>query len=319
MSANFMGNIWIEKRLVKAELVSLAAVDPEALVRVSEESYESGLENAARDILCRKSKVVLLSGASGCGKTTSANKLAGYLRKMHCPAQVISMDDFYQDESSYDKLPDGSYDYESVTCLDLPLIRQCLSEVLETGKTILPRFDFIRHCRAEETTALDIGSGVVIVEGIHALNPLITQGVEKALIYKIFAGIREEYADQGGTCILNAQDIRLGRRCLRDVQRGYSPEETLLRAESVNRGENLYIRPFKKEADCIVDTSFTYEPCVMAAALPAELRKISVDSPAYRDAQRLAAAWEQFRPMADSFCPETSMLREFIVYKEKAE
>lgn len=312
MSASFMANIWIEKRLVKADLVSLAAADPEALVRVTEKSYEEGLENTARDILCRKSKVVLLSGASGCGKTTSANKLAGYLRKMHCPAQVISMDDFYQDLSHYPKLPDGSYDLENVICLDLPLIRKCLSEVLETGKTVLPQFDFVSHSRTEEVTPLDIGSGVVIMEGIHALNPLVTEGVEQELIYKIFAGIREEYADRSGARILNAQDIRLGRRCLRDVQRGYSPEETLLRTEAVNRGEDIFIRPYKEEADAIVDTSFTYEPCIMAATLPKELRRISTDSPAYRDAQRLAAAWEQFRPMKDSCCPETSMLREFL-------
>ena len=161
-----MITIWVPKRLVEIDLYNVAAQNPAALAQMSEQSYRQRVEYAARKIRDSRAKIVMLTGPSASGKTTSAHKVAGALEASGTPAHVISLDNFFKGAQYYPRLPDGTLDYENPDTLDMPLIRQCLSELSTTGKTVLPIYDFATESRSSETETLDLEGGVCIVEGI---------------------------------------------------------------------------------------------------------------------------------------------------------
>ena len=232
-----MITIWVPKRLVEIDLYNVAAQSPAALAEMSEKSYRQRVAYAAQKIRDSRAKIVMLTGPSASGKTTSAHKVAEALEASGTPAHVISLDNFFKGAQYYPRLPDGTLDYENPDTLDMPLIRQCLSDLSTTGKTVLPIYDFTTESRSSETETLDLEGGVCIVEGIHALNPELTGLVKGDDVYRIYAGLREEYAIDGRR-VINTQDIRLCRRTLRDAAaRGRSPEKTLAMWDRVLDGE----------------------------------------------------------------------------------
>ena len=195
-----MITIWVPKRLVEIDLYNVAARSPE------------------------------LTGPSASGKTTSAHCLAKALQQQGTPAQVVSLDNFFKGAEFYPKMPDGTLDYENPDTLDLLLIKQCLKDLSQTGKTTLPVYDFTQEKRSAEVEPIDLQGGVCIVEGIHALNPELTELVEGSEVYRVYAGLREEYCIDGRR-VINTQDIRLCRRTLRDAAtRGRSPRPGISRA-----------------------------------------------------------------------------------------
>ena len=211
-----MITIWVPKRLVEIDLCNVAARSPAQLVQISEASYCRRLRYAARKIRQSGAKIIMLTGPSASGKTTTAHKLAAALSEAGTPAQVISLDNFFRGSEYYPKMPDGSLDYEHPDTLDMPLIRQCLQELSQTDKTVLPTYDFVKEERSDKTESIDLQGGVCIVEGIHALNPVLTSLVPSGHIYRIYAGLREEYCQEGRR-LISTQDIRLCRRVLRDA------------------------------------------------------------------------------------------------------
>ena len=262
-----MITIWVPKRLVEIDLYNVAAQSPAALAEMSEKSYRQRVAYAAQKIRDSRAKIVMLTGPSASGKTTSAHKVAEALEASGTPAHVISLDNFFKGAQYYPRLPDGTLDYENPDTLDMPLIRQCLSDLSTTGKTVLPIYDFTTESRSSETETLDLKGGVCIVEGIHALNPELTGLVKGDDVYRIYAGLREEYCIDGRR-VINTQDIRLCRRTLRDAAaRGRSPAKTLAMWDRVLDGETRYIKGFKTTADFLLDTSFTYELGLIAKLL----------------------------------------------------
>ena len=239
-----MITIWVPKRLVEIDLYNVAAQSPAALAEMSEKSYRQRVAYAAQKIRDSRAKIVMLTGPSASGKTTSAHKVAEALEASGTPAHVISLDNFFKGAQYYPRLPDGTLDYENPDTLDMPLIRQCLSDLSTTGKTVLPIYDFTTESRSSETETLDLKGGVCIVEGIHALNPELTGLVKGDDVYRIYAGLREEYCIDGRR-VINTQDIRLCRRTLRDAAaRGRSPAKTLSMWDRVLDGETRYIKGF---------------------------------------------------------------------------
>ena len=186
-----MITIWVPKRLVEIDLYNIAARSPEALAEMSERSYRERVRYAAEKVRFSGTKIVMLTGPSASGKTTSAHKLAEELIRQGTPAHVVSLDNFFRGAEFYPRMPDGTLDYENPDTMDLPLIRQCLRELSETGKTVLPIYDFTREKRSDATEPVDLQGGVCIVEGIHALNPELTSLVPGEEIYRIYAGLRE--------------------------------------------------------------------------------------------------------------------------------
>ena len=306
-----MSAIWIPKRLVDIKLVNAAAADKVSFIRHCEFEYESRIYAAAKEILAADAKIVMLTGPSASGKTTTSNKIAEKLRKMGKNAQVLSMDNFFKNPEVYPRLADGTKDYENVHAVDIELMQQCLKEVLATGRSIMPEFDFKTERRIENAIEMDIGDGIIIVEGIHALNPIVLGDIPRDKVFTIYAGLREEYSLQGQR-VLPTRDIRMVRRMIRDFKhRGHSPEKTISMWQSVCDGEDKYIRPYKENADLLLDTSFSYEILVMNSALKNLSSGLKDGS---EEAKRFEALLKVFNNC--DFIPEgyllpNSMLKEF--------
>lgn len=307
-----MPAIWIPKRLVETSLINTAAESAKSFVSHCEIEYESRVYAAAGEVLASGCHVVMLTGPSASGKTTSAHKLAAALERRGCPAQVVSLDNFYLNLNDYPRLPDGTKDYENITALDIPAIHTVLSQLLTRGEADLPVFDFTTENRKPETEHINLNGGVCVVEGIHALNPILTETLPRDKVYKIYAGLREEYSHKGQR-VLPTRDIRLARRMVRDYKyRGHSLEKTLGMWSSVCAGEDRFIKPFKVEADLLLDTSFSYEPCLLAGQIAPLAGKLPDDSPLAEILNSLAGRFALCDPLSLDLVPADSMLREFL-------
>ena len=308
---SFMITIWVPKRLVEVDLYNVAARSPQALAQLSENSYARRVQYAAQKVRGSGAKIVMLTGPSASGKTTSAHCLAKALVQQGTPAQVVSLDNFFKGAAYYPKMPDGTLDYENLETLDLPLIKQCLHQLSETGKTELPIYDFATEQRAAAVEPIDLQGGVCIVEGIHALNPELTGLVPDDQIYRIYAGLREEYCIDGRR-VINTQDIRLCRRTLRDAAtRGRSPAKTLAMWDRVMDGETRYIKGFKTTADFLLDTSFTYELGLISRLLGEVRRQFTLEGHNAELWDETARRFEQVNPLPLELLPADSMLCEF--------
>lgn len=307
-----MPAIWIPKRLVETSLINTAAESAKSFVSHCEIEYESRIYAAAGEVLASGCHVVMLTGPSASGKTTTAYKLAAALTARGSRAQVVSLDDFYKNLDEYPRLPDGTKDYENITALDVPAIHQALGDLLEKGETELPQFDFKTETRKAERKHIALEGGVCVVEGIHALNPVLTEQVPRSRVYKIYAGLREEYSNKGQR-VLPTRDIRLARRMVRDYKfRGHGLEKTLGMWQGVCAGEDQFIKPFKKEADLLLDTSFSYEVCVLAGQVAPVAGRLPEGSPCAEMLNSLAGRFALCRPLPIELVPQNSMLREFL-------
>ena len=306
-----MITIWVPKRLVEIDLYNVAARSPEQLAEFSEQSYRQRVAYAAEKVRRSGAKIVMLTGPSASGKTTSAHCLAKALQQQGTPAQVVSLDNFFKGAEFYPKMPDGTLDYENPDTLDLLLIKQCLKDLSQTGKTTLPVYDFTQEKRSAEVEPIDLQGGVCIVEGIHALNPELTELVEGSEVYRVYAGLREEYCIDGRR-VINTQDIRLCRRTLRDAAtRGRSPAKTLAMWDRVLDGETRYITGFKTTADFLLDTSFTYELGLISNLLEVVRRQFTLEGHNAELWDETARRFEHVAPLKLELLPPDSMLREF--------
>lgn len=306
-----MPAIWIPKRLVEISLINTAAESAQSFVTHCEIEYENRVRAAADEVLSAGARVVMLTGPSASGKTTTAHKLAEALTEKGHKSIVVSLDNFFRNLDSYPRLPDGSKDYENVTTLDIPEVNRCISELIETRCTDLPQFDFITEERMPQRTHIELHDGVAIIEGIHALNPQLTAMV-KGQVYKIYAGLREEYS-HGGQRVLPTRDVRLARRMVRDFKyRGHSPEKTIQMWQAVCDGEDKFIKVFKPTADLLLDTSFSYEVCCLAPFVASLQGTVPVNSTANEALQSIISRFALCTPIPAQLIPATSMLREFI-------
>ncbi len=306
-----MPAMWIPKRLVEISLVNTAAQTGREFITHCEYEYESRVYAAAGEILHLGRRIVMMSGPSASGKTTTAHQLADAIRARGGQAQVISMDDFFKDLEEYPRLPDGTKDYENITAVDLKTLQQCLQELLETGRTMLPEFDFLTEHRKPQRRPLELKDGVCIVEGIHALNPQTTSQLPADSIYRVYVGLREEYS-KGGQRVLPSRDIRLARRLVRDYKyRGHSLGKTITMWPSVCAGEDRYIKVFKSRADLLLDTSFSYEICVLASEIVPLAGKLD-GQPGAERLNELVGVFALCRQMPVEWVPADSMLREFL-------
>ncbi|MBU3805857.1 MAG: AAA family ATPase [Candidatus Fournierella pullistercoris] len=307
-----MPAIWIPKRMVEISLINTAALSPQAFVHQCEQEYDNRIQAAASEVLASGCRIVMLTGPSASGKTTTAQKLAQTLCQRGMVAQVISLDNFYKNLDLYPRLPDGTKDYENITALDVEEIQRCLAELAETGRTQLPQFDFVTENRKEQRIPLDLQGGICIVEGIHALNPLLTSKLPPQKLYKIYAGLREEYSYRGQR-VIPSRDVRLARRMVRDHKfRGHDLEKTIGMWNQVCTGEDQFIRVFKTQADLLVDTSFSYEICMLAHFVTPWAGWLPQEHPCAEKLNQLAGHFALVHPIDLSWLPEQSMLREFL-------
>lgn len=288
---------------------------PQRMIDEVEGSYREHLRNIARNLHEQHSgvRLVMLAGPSSSGKTTTAHLLRDYLLEYGAAAHIISMDDFYRGRGLAPLLPNGRYDYESVEALDEQRIKQCLGDVVSGSEFTVPRYDFAQGRPAPEEAHYQIHDGdIIIVEGIHALNPVFTRELPGESCVKLYVSVKQQIKDANGE-VISPMDIRLVRRMVRDVQfRDTSVERTLSMWHEVVAGEDKYIRPYRLSADYTVNSIHIYEPCVLRTAAIPLLRSVAADSPNYRKARDLEARLMRFEPVEASFVPENSMLREFL-------
>ena len=177
------------KRFVSRELVALAANQPQAFADYSEGQYRAQIESIADNVLSSGRHIVMLTGPSAAGKTTSAHKIADAIAARGCRSAVVSLDDFYAGAGRYPKHPDGTDDYESLGSLDLPVLQECLAKLHTEGVCKAPIFDF-KIQQPNGTRTIDCRDGVVIIEGLHALNPALTERLPVDAALCLYAGLR---------------------------------------------------------------------------------------------------------------------------------
>lgn len=257
-------------------------------------------------------RVICIAGPSSSGKTTFSDRLTMELKSRGLNPIRISLDDYYKNREDVPKDEDGDYDFESIDALNVELFNQNVLALLQGDKVNLPTYNFKTNSR-DFTRTLQIGEkDPIIVEGIHALNELMTHSIPKYLKFKIYISPQAQINIDDENPI-SITDIRLLRRIVRDNQyRGTSAEDTLKMWPSVRRGEFKWIYKTQEDANYVFDSFLNYELNVISKyALPL-LKKIPSESKYYTDAFRLINMIKYFKPVDEKWVPCTSLLREFI-------
>ena len=289
--------------------------DPAGLVEKAENHYDREITETAQRIADDDSlKIVAIAGPSASGKTTTAHILSEKLQNLGEQTEVVSLDDFYLPTEQLPLTEDGKYDIESVNALDKNLMKKCFGEIINTGRTELPKYNFAEKRRILSARSIDISRrGIVIVEGLHALNPVITDLVPRKNIFKAYISVNRSVFDDNGDVLLTSRQIRLMRRVLRDrIFRGSSVNETLALWKGVVEGEKKYLYCFKDTADVLIKTLHIYEPCLYRndfCALCDETQNIT-DCRDYF--LKTAEAVRKFVPLDEALIPHNSLIREFI-------
>ena len=284
------------------------------LIQVSEAIHDRKMIELVLDIEKKEDvKMVLIAGPSSSGKTTFAQKLGVQLRLTGYNPITITMDNYFKERVDTPLCEDGSYNFECVEALDVDLFNKHMQDLTE-GKTVeLPEFDFKVGTKNFKGNTLKLGEkDILIVEGIHALNPILTKFTKDENKYRIYIAPIATLNIDGYTKI-SSSDTRFLRRMVRDyTTRGHSVERTFELWTNVKKGEELYIFPFVNSANWIYNTSLIYEPSVMKRYAQSLLLQVPRSSTYYSDARRLFEYLNNFLPMETKGIPIDSIVREFI-------
>ena len=288
---------------------------PQKFINECEEQYEKIIDNIAKTIVSKEGReIVMLAGPSSAGKTTTARKIRTSLEKQGFKAYVLSLDDFYLNREDIPYLPDGSQDYETVYALDLKCLENSLNALLRGEKVKTPVFDFTTGKRSEtQFNELTLGKDdVVIIEGLHALNPIITEKIHGELL-KIYINVSSRIYDENGSVLLNKRNLRFIRRMVRDYKfRDSTVENTCKLWKNVTKGEEEYLFPYRDNADIKADTIHFYEPCVLKHQALRMIRENSISEEYKKSISDIAIALEKFSDIEENIVPEDSLLREFL-------
>ena len=284
------------------------------LIMVSEALHEKKIAQIADMISERKdTKIVLIAGPSSSGKTTFANRLSIQLRVNGYVPIPISLDDYFVDREHTPRDENGEYDFESLYSLDLELFNDHLGRLLKGEEVEIPSFNFKKGEREWIGNKIKLPSnGIMLIEGIHGLNPLLTASISENQKFKIYISALTQLNLDNHNRIATT-DIRRVRRIVRDyLSRGYGAEETLKMWPSIRRGEEKNIFVYQEEADVMFNSTLVYELCVLKKYALEELDKIDPDSPVYILASRLKSFLGFFKEIDKDYVPTNSILREFI-------
>lgn len=284
------------------------------LIMISEALHEKKIANIADMITNKKeTKVVLIAGPSSSGKTTFANRLGIQLRVNGYIPIPISLDDYFVNREETPLDENGEPDFESIYSLDLELFNKDLNKLLHGEEVEIPSYNFKKGKREWVNNKLKLPqNGIIVVEGIHGLNPILTKSIEDKNKFKIYISALTQLNLDNHNRIATT-DIRRIRRMVRDyLSRGYGAEETLKMWPSIKRGEEKNIFVYQEEADVMFNSTLVYELCVLKKYALEELEKIKPESPVYIQATRLKAFLGFFKEIEKESVPENSILREFI-------
>ena len=284
------------------------------IINISEALQEKKIAQIAEDIAQRKGvKLVLLAGPSSSGKTTSCKRLSIQLAVNGLKPLQISLDDYFVDREKTPKDESGEYDYESIYALDLKLINEQFNALFRGEEVELPKYDFQSGKSKRSGKKLKMNDhNVLVVEGIHALNPELTSQIPDEQIYRVYASALTTILLDNHNYIPTT-DNRLLRRIIRDNKyRGVSAQETIHRWPSVRAGENKWIFPFQENADAMLNTAMLYELAVIKMQAEPLLQLVPENCEEYAEAYRLLKFLKYFKGMPYNNLPPTSLLREFL-------
>ena len=290
--------------------------DPKGFIDECDEVYAKRVETAADMIIenSRRSPIVLLSGPSGSGKTTTARKISEALERRGVRAHYVGMDDYFRtvDPATAPRTPEGDIDFESPLCLDMELLNDHFSMLAEGKRIFVPKYEFSRQMRViEPSKSIKLKKDeIVVFEGIHALNDMITQKHPDA--FKLYISARSN-VEFNGEAVFKGTWFRLVRRTVRDHKfRGADPDQTLSMWANVRRGEKANISPFKNKADFQFDSSFPYEMAVMNEAATKLFSSIPEGIERYDELRQVLPALQLFGVIDESLVAPDALIREFI-------
>ena len=284
------------------------------LVAEGENYHTMQLASMAHDICSRPEvRVVLIAGPSSSGKTSTSHKLCLELLAQGKQPVALSLDNWYVDGTLTPLKEDGTKDYESVYAIDLQQLESDLKALIAGKEIALPTFNFAEERREYLGDTLQLEpDAIMVIEGIHALNPILTEHIDDACKYKIYAAPMSPVSLDGETWIPTYVH-RLLRRMSRDLRtRGKSPQTTIANWPSVREGEDKWIEPFRSEANAEFDTSMTYELPAIRYTVETALQTVPAVADEYKIAEKLLFYLSFFEGLEASFIPRTSILREFI-------
>ena len=298
------------------ELNFKTVADPVGFIMEADAEYHKKVEKAAELILENKkrSPIVLLSGPSGSGKTTTSMKIAEELEKHGIRSHYVAMDDYFNtvDPATVPRTPEGDYDLESPLCLDMELLNRHFDQ-LEAGERIfVPKYEFSRQMRIQEPSkSIKLKKDeIVIFEGIHALNSLVTERHPEA--FKLYISARSDVKFEG-KIVFKRTWFRLVRRTVRDyLFRGTDPSGTMAMWANVRRGETQYISPFKDQADYQFDSSLPYELPVLNPTATKLFSSVPEGIERFDELRAVLPALQLFGVIDESMVPPDSLIREFI-------
>jgi len=290
--------------------------DPKGFVEESDDIYRKKVEKSA-DLITeniKNSPIVLLSGPSGSGKTTTAMKISEELNRRGVGTHYVGMDDYFKtvDPKTAPRTPEGDLDYESPLCLNMELMNRHFSELSRGESIVVPKYEFSRKMSVfDPSRTLHLKKGeVVIFEGIHALNDMITDTHPDA--FKLYISARSD-VEFGGNLVFKRTWFRLVRRTVRDYNfRGASAAETMGMWANVRRGEKLHISPFKDKADFQFDSSLPYEMAVMNDRATKLFQSVPEGVERFEELKQVLPAIQLFGVIDEKYVARDSLIREFI-------
>ncbi len=284
------------------------------LIQVSEALQEKKIAQIADEIARRKGvRMVLIAGPSSSGKTTTCKRLSVQLAVNSIKPVNISLDDYFLDRDQTPRDESGDYDFEHLHALNIPLLNQQMNALFRGEEVELPHYNF--HEGRSEWSGKKIQlreNEILVVEGIHALNPELTADIPQDQIFRVYASALTTILLDNHNYIPTT-DNRLLRRIIRDHKyRGVSAQETIRRWPSVRRGENRWIFPFQENADAMFNSAMLFELAVIKAQAEPLLEQVPENCEEYAEAYRLRKFLRYIKPIPDNQIPPTSLLREFL-------
>ena len=284
------------------------------LIFLSESNRNRSLLNISEEIFSNKNiKIVLMSGPSSSGKTTTSKKLQLFLSGNGVNPISLSIDDYFLDRDKTPKLKDGSYDFESIRAINVKRFNKDLKDLLD-GKEVYPmKYNFISGKGIQSNESIKLGDNdILIIEGLHALNDELTSSIDDKYKYKMFVCPLTVLSLDNHN-VISASDIRLLRRIVRDnLTRGYNASQTIENWKKVKEGEEKYVYTYNDKADVIYNTSLLYEIGVIKVYAEPLLFSLDETDPNYKEAIRLLNLLKNVLPVPTDFIPADSIIREFI-------
>ncbi len=285
------------------------------VIQLAEANYNSQLAKAADIIFNKKGKVkiVLLAGPSSSGKTTTARKLEVYLKARGFKTHSISTDDYFLNRIDTPKKSNGDYDFESLRAVDTDLFNKHLIKLLAGEKVLMPEYNFVLGEREYKGRTLQMGENdIIIIEGLHALNPELTVAIDDSNKFKIYISPLTQLNIDNHNRI-HTSDTRRLRRIIRDNKyRGWNAADTLRNWKNILEGEEQYVFPYQNKADIIINSALIYELGVLKTYAEPLLFSVNEDDEVYPEAIRLINFLRNFLPIPSDDVPKESVLREFI-------